>query len=88
MQAAAGLGGGANRQLVQEGDTEGGAAVSGQHRGAPPPIVGSHKAVSVCFMFFYKTRGSTVFLLLSCYRVHPTASRQEAGRAGEKDGKN
>lgn len=57
MQAAAGLGGGANAQPVQEADAEGGAAVSGHTASRCPPvvnrcIVGSHKAVSVCFMFF------------------------------------
>lgn len=53
-----------------------------RHRGVPPSSTdASWEATrpSPCVScFFYKTCGSTVFLLLSCYRVHPTARKQAA----------
>lgn len=82
----AGLGGGANAQPVKEGDAEGGAAVSGHTASRCPPvvyrcIVGSHKAVSVCFMFFFFIKPvdqpfSSFSLVTEC--ILPPAARKQA----------
>lgn len=96
MQAAAGLGGGANVQPVQEGNAEGGAAVSG----CPPRptvvyrcIVGSHKAVSVCFMFFLFFFIKPVDQPFSSFslvteRILPPAAARKRAAPERKTGKN